>query len=167
MTDSTICEGFSATFTANSPSSSPTYSWTGPNSFTATTASITINDATTINAGTYTVTVTDVNGCTGTNSVDLITEACDVNPSNVFTPNGDGNNDFFYIKNITSFPENNVRIYNRWGNKVYDESGYNNASVKFEGTDLPDGTYFYIITAPQISKLISGTLTKISEPRSK
>jgi gliding motility-associated-like protein len=159
----TICAGFSATFTANSPSSSPTYSWTGPNAFTANTQSFTITDAVVAATGTYTVTVTDVNGCTGTQTADLTVEPCDIVPHNVFTPNGDGNNDFFYITNITSYPSNNVKIYNRWGNKVYDESGYNNTSVKFEGTDLPDGTYYYIITAPEITKLVSGTVTKIKD----
>lgn len=74
------------------------------------------------------------------------------------SPNNDGYNDFFYIKNIEKFPDNTVEIYNRWGVKVYDRRGYdNNPSTSFNGISqaratisksevLPEGVYFYVIT---------------------
>ena len=65
-------------------------------------------------------------------------------PVNVFTPNGDGQNDFFDIINIEQFPDNEVIIYNRWGNEVFKTSKYS-ATNRFKGVGLPDGTYFYII----------------------
>jgi gliding motility-associated-like protein len=72
------------------------------------------------------------------------------------TPNGDGNNDLFIIRNIENYPENNVSIYNRWGIVVYDVDGYGQDNKYFKGVsegritinsqdELPIGTYFYII----------------------
>ena len=72
------------------------------------------------------------------------------------TPNGDGYNDVFIIRNIENYPENNVSIYNRWGIVVYDVDGYGQDNKYFKGVsegritinsqdELPIGTYFYII----------------------
>src|SRR5262249_17313007 len=60
-----ICAGASATFTAtgSGPGQPLTFAWTGPNGFTATGPTITINNAQAANAGTYTATVTDSHGC--------------------------------------------------------------------------------------------------------
>jgi gliding motility-associated-like protein len=64
-----------------------------------------------------------------------------------FSPNGDGINDFFYIADITSFPDNDLVIFNRWGSLVYSKSPYDNSfnGIGNNGYDLPDGTYFYIL----------------------
>ncbi|MFC4096329.1 Ig-like domain-containing protein [Euzebyella saccharophila] len=62
----------------------------------------------------------------------------------------------FIINNIESFPNNTVEVYNRWGVKVFDTEGYNNADRAFKGVsngrvtinkeeELPVGVYFYII----------------------
>ena len=67
---------------------------------------------------------------------------------NGFSPNGDGVNDTWIILGIERFPNNRVQIFNRWGNKVYDRQGYTNDdpfSGQWDGNDLPDGTYFYLI----------------------
>ena len=69
---------------------------------------------------------------------------------NAFSPNGDGLNDLFIIDNIGEFPNNQVYIYNRWGQLLWNKSNYNNTSVVWdgktaEGTILYAGTYFYII----------------------
>jgi gliding motility-associated-like protein len=50
-------------------------------------------------------------------------------------------------------PENRVTIYNRWGDRVYEVSNYDNASRRFEGAsdsgkELPSGTYYYKIEFP-------------------
>jgi gliding motility-associated-like protein len=74
------------------------------------------------------------------------------------SPNGDGYNDFFYIKNIEKYPDNTVEIYNRWGVKVYGKRGYDNSpATAFNGIsqaratisesdELPEGVYFYVVT---------------------
>jgi gliding motility-associated-like protein len=67
-----------------------------------------------------------------------------------FSPNGDGINDYFIIKGADQYVVT-LRIFNRWGNLVYETKKYQN---DWEGTSntglllgskLPDGTYFYTI----------------------
>lgn len=76
---------------------------------------------------------------------------------NGITPNGDGFNDFFRILGIENYPNNNVKIFNRWGVKVYETDGYGQGNNLFYGIsegratlqqdrELPSGTYFYILT---------------------
>ena len=85
-------------------------------------------------------------GC-DTATVCIWIECVDIVIFTAMSPNGDGVNDVFYISNIEDFPENELTIYNRWGNKVYTTEGYSNT---WEGTwrgdrQVPDGTYFYIL----------------------
>ena len=66
------------------------------------------------------------------------------------SPNGDGMNDFLIIYGSEQYPDNKLSIYNRWGNLIYEESGYGHNGVFFEGyasgssTLLPDGVYYYV-----------------------
>jgi gliding motility-associated-like protein/uncharacterized repeat protein (TIGR01451 family) len=62
-----------------------------------------------------------------------------------FTPNGDGKNDFFEIGGLSSFPLNNIQIFNRWGNLVYQTAGYGQNGHWWDGSDLVEGTYYYIL----------------------
>ncbi len=83
----TVCRGSTVTLTANvagglSPYS---YNWTGPNDFTSTSNPVIIPNASPSNAGTYQVTVTDFNGCTGTNSSEVTIDNVNV----TVTPNPD------------------------------------------------------------------------------
>ncbi len=75
---------------------------------------------------------------------------------NLVTPNGDGDNDVFVIRNIELYPDNSVEIYNRWGVKVFGVRGYGQDQNYFRGVsegratinqdaELPVGTYWYII----------------------
>ena len=71
---------------------------------------------------------------------------------NAFTPNGDGKNDGFVIKNIENYPNNNLKIFNRWGNLVYQKDGYQNEFEGYANTSdaagqekLPAGTYYVIL----------------------
>jgi gliding motility-associated-like protein len=90
---------------------------------------------------------------------------CDIVPEMGFSPNGDGNNDFWTIGGIDNYPDNAVKVYNRWGNLVYETSGYNNANISWKGESngklllgsngVPDGTYFYFINVDG-EKRISG-----------
>ena len=83
-----------------------------------------------------------------------------------FSPNGDGNNDQWVIDGILDFPQNEVRVFNRWGNLVYEETGYDNQSKVWFGQtnqgivlgkkDLPDGTYFYMVELGDGSEVRSG-----------
>ncbi len=81
---------------------------------------------------------------------------------NGITPNGDGFNDYFQIDGIDQFSNNNVKIFNRWGILIFETNGYNESSNVFKGEsnaratiegdrDVPTGTYFYIITFPDVN----------------
>ena len=65
---------------------------------------------------------------------------------NILTPNDDQANDFLVIPCVTQNPDNQICIFNRWGNQVYQQEGYENDwNGQFEGADLPAGTYFYVL----------------------
>lgn len=78
-------------------------------------------------------------GCLITDSIYIETVNCLNSLPNVFSPNGDGVNDFYYIDEALLFPKNEIIIVNRWGNIVYSEKGYKNT---WNGIDLLDGVYF-------------------------
>jgi gliding motility-associated-like protein/uncharacterized repeat protein (TIGR01451 family) len=61
---------------------------------------------------------------------------------NVFTPNGDGVNDVFEIAGLSKYPDNEITIFNRWGNSVYHKKGY---LSDWTGNGLNEGTYFYVL----------------------
>jgi gliding motility-associated-like protein len=66
---------------------------------------------------------------------------------NVFTPNGDGQNDEFIIDG-TSIEEFEMKIFNRWGERVFETTDVNttwNGKVNNTGISCPEGTYFYIV----------------------
>ncbi|WP_125721027.1 PKD domain-containing protein [Flavobacterium ustbae] len=80
---------------------------------------------------------------------------------NEFSPNDDGQNDTFYIDCIERYPDNQLEIFNRWGNLVYYKKGYDNTwDGKADGSakTLPEGTYFYILDLGDGSKKTSGWL---------
>ena len=75
---------------------------------------------------------------------------------NVITPNGDGIHDELRISGLQNYPNNTLKIYNRWGVSVYMTRSYNTEGNVFNGTSegrvtvdaeskLPVGTYFYIL----------------------
>jgi len=77
-------------------------------------------------------------------------------PYNGMSVDGDDKNDYFHIGGIESYPNNIVRIYNRWGVKVFETEGYDNVTRVFRGISngrvtvnapekLPQGTYYYVI----------------------
>jgi gliding motility-associated-like protein len=85
-------------------------------------------------------------GC-DTATVNLMIKCPKPIPMTGFSPNHDGVNDGFYVAGIDQYPNNEVIIFNRWGEKVYEKKNYINGEWQgtFENRDLPDGTYFYLI----------------------
>ncbi len=102
-----------------------------------------------VKPGTY-VNVVTVNGCTASDTVN-VQKDCYMNIPNVFSPNGDGTNDYFYplqllTKGLISFK---MDIYNRWGQQIYettktDGKGWDGS---FNNQQQPEGVYVYIIDA--------------------
>ncbi|MGC4021252.1 MAG: gliding motility-associated C-terminal domain-containing protein [Cyclobacteriaceae bacterium] len=119
----------------------------------------------TLSAGIYSVKVTTTEGCSDSVQFQIKN---DVRPYNGISRNGDALNEMFRIGCIEMFPNNNVRIFNRAGTLVYEEHGYDNATVFFDGhsnrgvspmgTWLPDGTYFYLIDRGDGAKPLAGYL---------
>jgi gliding motility-associated-like protein len=81
---------------------------------------------------------------------------CEVKVFNAVSPNGNGLNDIFYLEGIECYPNNNVKIFNRWGVLVFETDNYDNANNVFRGISdgratigknkgLPSGDYFYIL----------------------
>jgi gliding motility-associated-like protein len=67
-------------------------------------------------------------------------------PTNVFSPNDDGVNDTWRIKNIESFPDCEVYLYSRWGQRIFYSKGYTEEwNGEYLGAAVPASTYYYII----------------------
>jgi len=80
---------------------------------------------------------------------------------NAVSPNGDDKHDFLEIENIESYPDNQVVIFNRWGDVVYEVTSYNNTDNNFfgqtdGGNDLPSGTYYYSVDLKNGSTVVTG-----------
>lgn len=105
-------------------------------------------------SGAYVVTATDQCGRTATGTTNVIVE-CDIVVPNVFTPNSDGQNDRFEIEGILS-TTNTVRIFNRWGQVVYEAKNYRNT---WNATGVPEGTYYYEVLVDKHEKPYTGHVT--------
>lgn len=94
------------------------------------------------------------NGTCGTTS-DTVTvnikDCTTITIPDAFSPNGDGTNDDFVIPNIEYYPENNFKVFNRWGDLVFEAAPYTNdwdghSQKGFStGEGLPESTYYYIL----------------------
>ena len=116
---------------------------------------------TNITTGEYLVNIKDDQGCTLDASV-FVNEKCNPRIFDTISPNGDGVNDTWKIQDIESFPENKVRIYNRWGELIFDADGYVNTwnGTTTDGTPLSEGAYFYSVRLNDSNnKILSGSIT--------
>lgn len=110
---------------------------------------------------TYLLAVTDINGCVNTDAIVVTVIPLSYNGmiSNLFTPNGDGINDNWYVEGILNFPENEVFVYNIYGNQVFTAKAYaNDWQGTYNGAELPDGTYYFVIRFDNPSNILKGSL---------
>lgn len=99
----------------------------------------------------YNVTFVDRNGCRNTGEVQVIVLCNNDNifVPNTFSPNGDGNNDVFYVRGKGLSRVKTLRIFNRWGEVVFERNNFSvndasqgwNGTVK--GTKATPGVYVY------------------------
>ncbi|MBP6827933.1 MAG: gliding motility-associated C-terminal domain-containing protein, partial [Saprospiraceae bacterium] len=110
---------------------------------------------------TFVYQITDSTGLRSSTQV-KVNVLCDkVLVYNGISPNGDGKNDVWHIPGIDFYPDNEVQIFNRWGNLVFKQKGYSNSQAwdgTWNGHGLPDGAYFYIIDLGDGTKPLSGYL---------
>jgi gliding motility-associated-like protein len=98
-----------------------------------------------------TLIISNSNGCTSQDTITVLIDCDDITDlfiPNVFTPNGDNENQLFKI--VSSYlKELSVEIYDRWGIQMNSwnslEGGWDGKTKK--GLDAPSGTYFYIVNA--------------------
>jgi gliding motility-associated-like protein len=139
-----ILNGSSTTLTATADAG--TYLWS-PSTGLSSTSSLTpvANPSSTTE---YTLTVTNSFGCKASDNVIVTVNGPCLDPSNVFTPNGDGFYDKWIVYKGTCVTKAIVDVYNRWGGLVYHSDNYRN---DWDGTSknkpLPDATYYYVIKA--------------------
>jgi gliding motility-associated-like protein/uncharacterized repeat protein (TIGR01451 family) len=87
-------------------------------------------------------------GCSGTPGLTVMPVEQGPAPSaeltfpNVFTPNGDGMNEYFKVGGLETYTGAELYIYNRWGNQVYASKDYKN---DWNGNGLNEGTYYYLL----------------------
>lgn len=115
-----------------------------------------------INTTVYTYYTEDQHGCYAYDNVTVTVIPGDhLFFYSAFTPNGDGENDVFYIGNVEKFPDNNLKIYNRYGKLIFSATNYTNTwDGKYLGSDVPTGTYFYIFDDGK-EKKYNGSVTII------
>lgn len=159
-----LCYG--DTLYLSTTSSALLYSWTGPNGFISDIQNPVITGVSDNTIGIYSLTVTSANGCISEDTIIVVLDCQDISDiivPNVFTPNGDGENQTFKV--ITAdLKQVEVEIYDRWGLLIY---SWNNIDGSWDGTnkngkECSAGTYFYIVNATTwLGKNISkkGTLS--------
>lgn len=86
------------------------------------------------------------------NTVDLAFEHALTIP-NIFTPNGDGRNDTFFIPELRLYPDNSLLIFNRWGRQVYEQQGYRG---DWSASTVAGGTYYYLLRVPRLNASYKG-----------
>lgn len=97
-------------------------------------------------------------------SVHAQTDCAKPSIPDVFTPNGDGFNDTWIIGCLADFADNELVVYNRWGQQVYKAYDYNNDWTGTNETDkkpLDAGTYVYMFKAITAAgeQTFTGTVT--------
>ncbi|WP_184542888.1 PKD domain-containing protein [Mucilaginibacter sp. FT3.2] len=109
----------------------------------------------------YRLTVTSAEGCSA--SADVAIKVLKyLQVPNAFSPNGDGNNDYWNIKHLDNYPNNTVEIFNRYGAKIFSSVGYAVPwDGRYKGSYLPPGTYYYIINPKNGRKVVAGNVTII------
>ena len=107
----------------------------------------TTEDLSNLPAGTYNVIITDSHGCRLTDNITL-TGPNELQMPTGFSPNADGKNDYFVVHGLEAYPDNELVVFNRWGNQVYYVSHYTNNwyGTSTSGEALPEGTYFVVLT---------------------
>jgi gliding motility-associated-like protein len=71
------------------------------------------------------------------------------------SPNEDGKNETFYIDGLSSYPENEVIIFDRMGKQVFRQKNYDNS---WTGNNLPEDNYFYVVKIPSLNSEMKGGL---------
>jgi gliding motility-associated-like protein len=111
----------------------------------------------------YTLMVTSALGCTTTSlPVKVTVMYKNIVVPNSFTPNNDGINDTWIISGLEGDPSAVVRVFNRYGDVVYESHGYASPwNGRYKNKPLPFGAYYYLIATKNNTQKLSGCITII------
>jgi gliding motility-associated-like protein len=104
------------------------------------------------------ITITATDGINSSTCSFVLSARCvkELNIPQFISPNSDGKNDTWEIPELANYPSNVVKLFNRWGNLVFEQKGYstgwngrsnvdNGVNRLIDNKQLPEGTYYYII----------------------
>lgn len=154
--DTTVSLGYDVTLTASGAYS---YMWS-PDMYLDATEGSSVT-ATPLETITYTVTGTSEYNCVSTASVTVtVVPDYTFEATNIITPNENGANDTWYVKNLELYDDCDIVIVNRWGNEVYSSRGYSTPwDGTLDGEPLPEGTYYYVVKCDGTDKVYKGPIT--------
>lgn len=110
---------------------------------------------------TYRLTVISTDSCAAIDSVVIRILKLPIIP-NTFTPNADGVNDLWNIQNLDRYPDCVMEIFNRYGVKMFHSIGYGKSwDGRFNGEEVPVGTYYYVLDLKDGTKNYGGYVTVI------
>jgi gliding motility-associated-like protein len=92
----------------------------------------------------YRLTATSAEGCSATDDV-AVTVVAELYIPNAFTPNGDGLNDTWQVPFLESVSGGAVKVFNRYGQIVFQTAGTLKWDGRFKGAELPSGAYAYLL----------------------
>ena len=110
---------------------------------------------------TYQLKVVSNSGCEAYAKITVIVKD-NLEVPKTFTPNGDGINDTWKIPLLSAFSAAKVKIYNRWGQSVFESLGqYTPWDGTSKGAPVPAGVYYYLINPDKSSRPLSGHVTVV------
>jgi gliding motility-associated-like protein len=151
--DAKLCQFNKESVTLTAPPGFAKYEWNGAQG---------TNTFVTGVLGAVTLNVTDANGCTASQTINVTSYCLEIKFPNTFTPNGDGINDTWVIAGLEGDPTSRVQIFNRNGTMILDSKTYPVPwDGKYHGKKVNAGVYYYIITAKNGKQVMNGALTII------
>ena len=96
--------------------------------------------------------------------VTVVVSTSNIIIADLITANADGLNDTWNIMGIENHSDTKVLVFNISGNTVFESSDYDNSwQGSYNGSQLPDGTYYYIVELTTESEVRKGFITIVSE----
>lgn len=114
---------------------------------------------------TFTYSIQDPEGLTDEAVVTIEYVYNPLTVSEGYSPNNDSNNDTWYILSIENYPNNSVKVFDRWGLMVYQKQHYENSNAPWDGRGntgqqsgklLDQGTYYYMLETGSELRMLSG-----------